>query len=83
MCALSAIAAAGLQGIGLSRTKVSQFDDETHTLTIQRDGRQVARGQLAAAAESRGHAGHWAVLNTRSSMEPFLTYSDQIGRAHV
>jgi peptidyl-dipeptidase Dcp len=29
----------------------------------------------AAAAESRDHKGEWAILNTRSSMEPFLTYS--------
>ncbi|MCB1056801.1 MAG: M3 family peptidase, partial [Acidobacteria bacterium] len=31
----------------------------------------------AAAAEERGQAGRYAVLNTRSSMDPFLTYSDQ------
>lgn len=31
----------------------------------------------AAAAEARGHKGKWAILNTRSSMEPFLTYSDR------
>jgi peptidyl-dipeptidase Dcp len=35
------------------------------------------RAAAAAAAESRGHKGKWAVLNTRSSMEPFLTYSDR------
>jgi peptidyl-dipeptidase Dcp len=35
------------------------------------------RASAAAAAESRGHKGQWAVLNTRSSMEPFLTYSDR------
>jgi peptidyl-dipeptidase Dcp len=35
------------------------------------------RAAAAAAAESRGHQGKWAVLNTRSSMEPFLTYSDR------
>jgi peptidyl-dipeptidase Dcp len=29
----------------------------------------------AAAAESKGQKGKWAVTNTRSSMEPFLTYS--------
>jgi peptidyl-dipeptidase Dcp len=29
----------------------------------------------AAAAEERGRKGQWAILNTRSSMEPFLTYS--------
>lgn len=31
----------------------------------------------AAAAEERGHAGEYAVTNTRSSMDPFLTYSDE------
>ena len=35
------------------------------------------RASAAAAADSRGHKGKWAVLNTRSSMEPFLTYSDR------
>ncbi len=35
------------------------------------------RSAAAAAAESRGRAGSWAILNTRSSMEPFLTYSDR------
>jgi len=33
------------------------------------------RAAAAAAAEQRGQKGKWAVLNTRSSMEPFLTYS--------
>jgi peptidyl-dipeptidase Dcp len=31
----------------------------------------------AAAAAERGHEGEYAVLNTRSSMDPFLAYSDQ------
>ena len=31
----------------------------------------------AAAADSRGHKGKWAILNTRSSVEPFLTYSSR------
>jgi peptidyl-dipeptidase Dcp len=35
------------------------------------------RSAAAAAAESRGHTGKWGVLNTRSSMEPFLSYSDR------
>jgi peptidyl-dipeptidase Dcp len=30
---------------------------------------------LAAAASERGHAGQWAVVNTRSSVDPFLTFS--------
>lgn len=33
----------------------------------------------AAAAESRDHAGEYAITNTRSSMDPFLTYSDERG----
>jgi peptidyl-dipeptidase Dcp len=35
------------------------------------------RTGAAGAAASRGHQGKWAILNTRSSMEPFLTYSDR------
>ena len=35
------------------------------------------RAGAAAAAEARNHKGQWAILNTRSSMEPFLTYSDR------
>ena len=31
----------------------------------------------AGAAEARGHKGSFAILNTRSSMEPFLTYSER------
>ena len=35
------------------------------------------RAAAAVAAEGRGEKGKWAILNTRSSMEPFLTYSDR------
>jgi peptidyl-dipeptidase Dcp len=35
------------------------------------------RAAAAAAAEQRGQKGKWAIFNTRSSMEPFLTYSDR------
>lgn len=31
---------------------------------------------MAASAAEKGHEGQWAVTNTRSSMDPFLTYSD-------
>ena len=31
----------------------------------------------AAAAEAKGKKGQWAITNTRSSMEPFLTYSSR------
>ena len=35
------------------------------------------RAAAAAAAEARGQKGKWAILNTRSSMDPFLTYADR------
>ena len=35
------------------------------------------RNAAAGAAEERGHKGQWAILNTRSSMDPFLTYADR------
>ena len=35
------------------------------------------RAAASAAAEQRGQKGKWAITNTRSSMEPFLTYSDR------
>ncbi len=31
---------------------------------------------MASAAQERGQEGKWAVTNTRSSMDPFLTYAD-------
>jgi peptidyl-dipeptidase Dcp len=31
----------------------------------------------AATAEEHGHKGQWAIANTRSSVEPFLTYSER------
>ncbi len=37
----------------------------------------AARAAAAAAAEERGRKGEWAVLNTRSSVEPFLAWSDR------
>ena len=33
------------------------------------------KDSAAAAAKERGHPGEWAITNTRSSMDPFLTYS--------
>jgi peptidyl-dipeptidase Dcp len=35
------------------------------------------RASAAASAQERGQKAKWAILNTRSSMEPFLTYSDR------
>ncbi|MEM7559380.1 MAG: M3 family metallopeptidase, partial [Planctomycetota bacterium] len=34
------------------------------------------KAAMAAAAKSKGQEGKWAVTNTRSSMDPFLTYAD-------
>jgi len=57
--------------------------DEDHRLLVIGDAAGLAglpesfiAGAAAAAAE-RGHAGKWVVLNTRSSVEPFLTYSSR------
>ena len=35
------------------------------------------RDAAAEAARERGKPGRWAILNTRSSVEPFLTYSER------
>src|SRR5262245_27945130 len=57
-------------------------DETDHVLVLEKEADlaglpESLRQAAAAAAESRGHKGKWAVLNTRSSMEPFLTYSDR------
>ncbi|HSN69374.1 MAG TPA: M3 family metallopeptidase, partial [Thermoanaerobaculia bacterium] len=38
---------------------------------------QSLRDAAAAAASSKGQAGKWVITNTRSSVDPFLTYSDR------
>jgi peptidyl-dipeptidase Dcp len=57
-------------------------DEEHYVLVLEGEADlaglpESLRSAAAAAAASRGHEGKWAVLNTRSSMEPFLTYSDR------
>ena len=37
---------------------------------------QGVRDGMAQGAEARGQKGQWAIANTRSSIEPFLTYAD-------
>jgi peptidyl-dipeptidase Dcp len=37
---------------------------------------QSVRDGMAQNAEGRGQKGKWAIANTRSSVEPFLTYAD-------
>jgi peptidyl-dipeptidase Dcp len=38
---------------------------------------QAVRAGAAQVADSRGLKGNWVIANTRSSVEPFLTYSDR------
>jgi peptidyl-dipeptidase Dcp len=57
-------------------------DEADYVLTLDKESDLAGlpdsvRAAAAAAAEQRGQKGKWAVLNTRSSMEPFLTYSDR------
>lgn len=57
-------------------------DETNYMLVLEKESDlaglpEPVRQAAAAAAESRGLKGKWAVLNTRSSMEPFLTYSDR------
>ena len=57
--------------------------DEEHQFVVLQDEADLAglpKGFLTsagAAATDHGMAGKWLVLNTRSSVEPFLTYSDR------
>jgi peptidyl-dipeptidase Dcp len=57
--------------------------DETGYVTVLENEADLAglpesvRASASAAAESRGHKGKWAVINTRSSVDPFLSYSDR------
>jgi peptidyl-dipeptidase Dcp len=57
-------------------------DENHYALILEREADLAGlpdsvREAAAAAAEERGQKGKWAILNTRSSMEPFLTYSDR------
>jgi peptidyl-dipeptidase Dcp len=49
------------------------LDDEAALAGLPQSAREAA----ATAAEAHGNKGKWAVLNTRSSIEPFLTYADR------
>jgi peptidyl-dipeptidase Dcp len=57
-------------------------DEENQILVLEREADlaglpESLRDAAAAAAESRGLADRWVITNTRSSMEPFLTYADR------
>src|SRR5438128_8181094 len=66
-------------------TKFSQnllADEKDYVLYLEKESDLAGlpggvRAGAAEAAGARGHKGQWAILNTRSSMEPFLTYSDR------
>ncbi len=55
-------------------------DEEGYALVLDKEADLAGlpdsvKSGAAAAAEARGQKGKWAITNTRSSMEPFLTYS--------
>jgi peptidyl-dipeptidase Dcp len=55
-------------------------DEESHVLVIEREADLAGlpdsvRAGAAAAAEQRNLPNKWAITNTRSSVEPFLTFS--------
>jgi peptidyl-dipeptidase Dcp len=57
--------------------------DETSRYTLIEKEEDLAglpealRSAAAEAAHGKGHEGRWVILNTRSSVEPFLTYSSR------
>ncbi len=56
-----------------------QADEDTALFFKEADLKglpQSFKDGAAAAAEERGHKGEFAVTNTRSSMDPFLSYAD-------
>jgi peptidyl-dipeptidase Dcp len=57
-------------------------EEETFAVVLDSEADLVGlpdsvRAGAAAAAEERSLAGKWAITNTRSSMEPFLTFSSR------
>ncbi|WP_224241518.1 M3 family metallopeptidase [Hyalangium gracile] len=57
-------------------------DEESYAVILESEADLAGlpdsvRAGAAAAAEARGQKGKWAISNTRSAMEPFLTYSSR------
>lgn len=55
-------------------------DEEKYTLVLDNEADLAGlsdslRADAASQAEAKGMKGKWVILNTRSSMEPFLTFS--------
>lgn len=73
------------QALASLYTKFSQnelADEENYTLVLDAEADlaglpEATRASAAAAAEDKGLKGKWLFSNTRSSMEPFLVYSDR------
>ncbi|MCU1276651.1 MAG: peptidyl-dipeptidase Dcp [bacterium] len=57
-------------------------DEEGYTLPLEGEADlaglpESVRASAKSAAEAKGLAGKWLITNTRSSMDPFLTYSSR------
>jgi peptidyl-dipeptidase Dcp len=72
------------QALASLYTKFSQnelADEEGYTLELAETDLaglpESVKSGAAAAAEDKGLKGKWLITNTRSSMEPFLVYSDR------
>jgi len=57
-------------------------DETTYLVVLDKESDlaglpESVRAGASAAAESRDQKGKWAILNTRSSVEPFLAYSER------
>jgi len=61
------------QNLLADETDYVLYLDEKDLTGLPHDVREAA----AQAAKEQGKAGQYAILNTRSSMDPFLTYSDR------
>ncbi|WP_332765139.1 M3 family metallopeptidase [Phenylobacterium sp.] len=69
-----------LAGLFTSFTQNLLADETDYVLYLRTESELAGlpddvRAAAAAGAKDRGHEGEWAILNTRSSMDPFLTYS--------
>jgi peptidyl-dipeptidase Dcp len=57
-------------------------DEESYTIVLDKEAElaglpDTLRASLKAAAEAKGKKGKWLISNTRSSAEPFLTFSSR------
>jgi peptidyl-dipeptidase Dcp len=68
---LAALFTAFTQNVLADEQSMLLLDDEQALAGLPASVREA----MSAAAEARGQRGKWAVLNTRSAVEPFLTYS--------